>query len=113
MGPKTIRSRALECMQLAQNTAEPRHQAILLDMAHCWANLANAADRFALFVEAVEPRLKKPRRARERAERKIPGTRPSKMIVHSARSFRRPARKHPLKSASVPKQVGQSHRFNP
>ena len=57
MGPKTIRRRALECMQLADKAFDPRHRELLLDMAHCWANLANASDRFLLFADAAETRL--------------------------------------------------------
>jgi hypothetical protein len=46
MSPKTIRGHALECMHLAQNTTDPELRSLLLTMAHSWAELGNAADRF-------------------------------------------------------------------
>jgi hypothetical protein len=54
MSPEAIRHRALECMRLAQDTEDPDHRTLLLDMAHSWADLANAADRFQLMAEAGE-----------------------------------------------------------
>ena len=54
MSPETIRHRALECMRLAQDIDDPDHRSLLLDMAHSWADLANAADRFQLMAEAEE-----------------------------------------------------------
>jgi hypothetical protein len=85
MCPETIRWRAIECMQFAQNPAEPEYRALLLDLAHCWANLANAVERYQLFAEtaeaakAAEPvlpndvrpkrRLRTPRAARRRRKR--------------------------------------------
>jgi hypothetical protein len=85
MCPETIRWRAIECMQLAQDPAEPEYRALLLDLAHCWANLANAVERYQLFAEAAEAaksveavsvndvrpkrRLRNPRAARPRRKR--------------------------------------------
>jgi hypothetical protein len=54
MAPETVRWRAIECMQLAQKPAEPQHRALLLDLAHCWADLANAVERYQLFIEATD-----------------------------------------------------------
>jgi hypothetical protein len=54
MSPEAIRHRALECMRLAQDTEDLDHRTLLLDMAHSWADLANAADRFQLMAEAGE-----------------------------------------------------------
>ena len=54
MSPETIRWRVIECMQLAQKPTDPQHRALLLDLAHCWADLANAVERYQLFIEAAE-----------------------------------------------------------
>jgi len=54
MSPETVRCRAIECMQLAQKPTDPQHRALLLDLAHCWANLANAVDRYQVFIDAAE-----------------------------------------------------------
>jgi hypothetical protein len=66
MCPETIRSRTLECMLFAQHTGDPHHQALLLDLAHSWANLANALDRYQLFAEAAEAKLIYGRKSEER-----------------------------------------------
>ena len=60
MSPETIRARALECMQLAQNTEDGHHRSHLLDVGHLCADLANALDRFQLFADAVEESLSEP-----------------------------------------------------
>jgi hypothetical protein len=54
MSPEIIRRRAIECMQLAQKPAEPQHRVLLLDLAHSWASLANAVERYQSFIEAAE-----------------------------------------------------------
>jgi hypothetical protein len=54
MAPETIRARALECLQLSQNAKRPQHRALLLDIAYCCADLANALDRFQAFAEVDE-----------------------------------------------------------
>jgi len=71
MSPETIRRRAIECMQLAKNKGDPPHRALLLDLAHCWANLANAMERYQLFAEAAEARSagRAARKARPRNSR--------------------------------------------
>jgi hypothetical protein len=58
MCPDTIRWRTLECLLFAQHTiVEPVHRALLLDLAHSWAKLANAIERYQLFVESAEAKL--------------------------------------------------------
>ena len=109
MGPKTIRRRALECMQLAQKTAAPQHQALLLEMAHCWANLANAAERFALFVEGVGPRLDPPRLAR--AAPKARGARGSKRINRATPSSSPYAPRRRVPGFALPKRASQLQRL--
>jgi hypothetical protein len=54
VSPEIIRSRALECMRLAQNTNDPQHRSVLLSMAHSWAELANSAEQFQGMVERAE-----------------------------------------------------------
>lgn len=54
MSPEAIRGRALECVHLAQNTADLQHRALLLNMAYSWADLANSADQFQMMIEAAE-----------------------------------------------------------
>jgi hypothetical protein len=66
MCPKTIRSRTLECMLFAQHARDPQHQALLLNLAHSWANLANALDRYQLFAEAAEATLISDAKSKER-----------------------------------------------
>jgi hypothetical protein len=67
MCPKTIRSRTLECMLFAQHTiSDPEHQALVLDLAYCWANLANTLDRYQLFAEAAEAKLINGAKSKER-----------------------------------------------
>jgi hypothetical protein len=53
MGPETIRSRALECLWLAQNASDPEQKSLLLMMAHSWADLANSVERFQILAGAV------------------------------------------------------------
>jgi hypothetical protein len=56
VSPETFRSRALECMLLAQALGASRHRALLLDLARSWAELANAAEEFqALVARATAP----------------------------------------------------------
>jgi hypothetical protein len=57
MCPDDFRDRAVECMHLAQRARDPRHRSVLLDMAHSWTDLANAADRFETLADPLEPRL--------------------------------------------------------
>jgi hypothetical protein len=55
MGPETIRSRALECLWLAQNTSDPEQKSLLLTMAHSWADLANSVERFQVLAGGTVP----------------------------------------------------------
>jgi hypothetical protein len=55
MCPETIRRRAFECMQFAQNTDDPQHRAVLLELARSWAELANAMEQYQRFTETAEP----------------------------------------------------------
>jgi hypothetical protein len=57
MCPETIRWRAFECMQFAQNSRDPQHRAVLLELARSWAGLANAVERYQQFAEAAEGKL--------------------------------------------------------
>jgi hypothetical protein len=51
MSPETIRANALECLKLAQQTTGAEHKSLLLTLAHSWADLANAADRFQEYAD--------------------------------------------------------------
>jgi hypothetical protein len=100
MSPETIRPRALECMRLAQNLTESQHRTLLLDLAHCWANLANAMDRYQLFAEAMQAGSiddVRPR-ARPRPQRAVrpPRRRPGLKGSSSAHRGRRQAKASPL-----------------
>jgi len=53
MRPKTFRSLALECVRLAQKSEDPERRSLLIDMAHCWADLASSAERFLRSVDAA------------------------------------------------------------
>ena len=53
MRPKAFRSLALECVHLAQKSADPERRSLLIDMAHCWADLASSAERFLRSVETA------------------------------------------------------------
>jgi hypothetical protein len=55
MGPETIRSRALECLWLAQNASDPEQKSLLLTMAHSWADLANSVERFQVLSGGTAP----------------------------------------------------------
>jgi hypothetical protein len=57
MCPETIRWRAFECMKFAQNTGDPQHRALLLELARSWADLANAVEHYQEFAEAAEGSL--------------------------------------------------------
>jgi hypothetical protein len=51
VSPETFRSRALECVRLAQALGASRHRTLLLDLARSWAELANAAEEFQALVD--------------------------------------------------------------
>ena len=53
MRPKAFRSLALECVHLAQKSEDPERRSLLIDMAHCWADLASSAERFQRSVETA------------------------------------------------------------
>ena len=50
MSPETIRSRALECLWLSQNSTDPEQKSLLLTMAHSWADLANSVERLQILA---------------------------------------------------------------
>ena len=52
VSPETFRSRALECMRLAQALRASRHRTLLLELARSWAELANWAEAFQALIEA-------------------------------------------------------------
>jgi hypothetical protein len=51
VSPETFRSRALECVRLAQALGASRHRTLLLDLARSWAELANAAEAFQALID--------------------------------------------------------------
>ena len=51
MSPETFRSRALECMLLAQDASDSRHSSLLLNMAETWSVLAQSAEEMERYVE--------------------------------------------------------------
>jgi hypothetical protein len=51
VSPETFRSRALECMRLAQALGASRHRTLLLELARSWAELANSAEAFQALVD--------------------------------------------------------------
>ena len=58
MSPEIFRSRALECMHLAQNANDSHHKSLLLSLAETWTVLANSAEQMERYVDArasVEP----------------------------------------------------------
>jgi hypothetical protein len=84
-------------MQFAQNPAEPQRRALLLDLAHCWASLANAIERYQLFAEAaeaVETKLINDVRPKRRPPNPRAAGRRRKRADHPARSssLRQPRR---------------------
>jgi len=54
MSPETFRSRALECMRLAQDAGDSRHKTLLLTMAETWSVLAQSAEAMERYVDARE-----------------------------------------------------------
>jgi hypothetical protein len=51
MSPETFRSRAVECMLLAQNASDFHHRSLLLSMAETWSVLAQSAEAMERYVE--------------------------------------------------------------
>jgi hypothetical protein len=51
MSPETFRSRALECMLLAQDTSDFHHRSLLLSMAETWSVLAQSAEAMERYVD--------------------------------------------------------------
>src|SRR3979490_3432127 len=94
MSPETIRGHALECVHLAQNTFDPQHRSLLLDMAHSWADLANTADQFQRLVEASSARWEKNGQQRVRLRKARPARRPWRRSRGQGSSV------HPLASKS-------------
>jgi hypothetical protein len=76
VSPETFRSRALECVRLAQALRGSRHRTVLLTLARSWAELANAAEEFqALFEPAAKPRRLRGKTAARRTRAKgMPAT---------------------------------------
>jgi hypothetical protein len=58
VSPETFRSRALECMRLAQALGASRHRALLMALARSWAELANAAEEFEAFADRTAAPLR-------------------------------------------------------
>ena len=54
MSPETICAFALECLELARNTKDPHHRALLLDIVCPCKDLASALHRFQLFAEECQ-----------------------------------------------------------
>jgi len=54
MSPATFRSRALECMRLAQDAGDSHHKSLLLTMAETWSVLAQSAEAMERYVDARE-----------------------------------------------------------
>jgi hypothetical protein len=51
MSPETFRSRALECMRLAQDAADSQHKSRLLSMAETWSALAQSAEQMERYLD--------------------------------------------------------------
>ena len=51
MSPDTFRSRARECMLLAQDARDSHHRSLLLSMAETWSVLAQSAEEMERYVE--------------------------------------------------------------
>lgn len=51
VSPETFRSRALECLRLAQSLGASRHRTLLMELARSWAELANSAEAFQALVD--------------------------------------------------------------
>jgi hypothetical protein len=54
MSPETFRSRALECLRLAQDAGDSHHKSLLLGMAETWSVLAHSAEAMERYVDARE-----------------------------------------------------------
>jgi hypothetical protein len=54
MSPETFRSRALECMRLAQDAGDSHHKSLLLTMAETWSVLAQSAEAMERYVDVRE-----------------------------------------------------------
>ena len=54
MSPDTFRSRAIECMRLAQDASDSHHKSLLLGMAESWSVLAHSAEAMERYVDARE-----------------------------------------------------------
>jgi hypothetical protein len=52
MSPETFRSRALECMRLAQDASDSHHRSLLLSMAETWSVLAHSAEEIERYVDS-------------------------------------------------------------
>jgi hypothetical protein len=52
MSPDIFRSRALECMRLAQDASDSHHRSLLLSMAETWSVLAQSAEEIERYAEA-------------------------------------------------------------
>jgi hypothetical protein len=52
--PETFRSRALECLRLAQDAGDSHHESLLLGMAETWSILAQSAEAMESYVDARE-----------------------------------------------------------
>ena len=70
MSPETFRSRALECMRLAQAHGASRHRTLLMALARSWAELANAAEEFQALVDRTAAPLRFQARSARRARPK-------------------------------------------
>jgi len=51
MSPETFRSRAVECMVLAQDASDSHHRSLLLSLAETWSVLAQSAEAMERYVE--------------------------------------------------------------
>src|SRR5262249_29290220 len=56
MSPETFRSRALECMLLAQDASDCHHRSLLLSLAETWSVLARSAEAMERYVETRDGR---------------------------------------------------------
>jgi hypothetical protein len=70
VSPETFRSRALECMRLAQAHGASRHRTLLMALARSWAELANAAEEFQAFVDRTAAPLRVPVKTARRGRAK-------------------------------------------
>ena len=50
MSPDIFRSRALECMRLAQDASDSHHRSLLLSMAETWSVLAQSAEEIERYA---------------------------------------------------------------